>query len=343
MERQFGISSNLLSWFKSYLTNRYQRVVLNGYTTDWVSVTSGVPQGFILGPTLFLIYINELPDVLLHSKCLLFADDAKIFKNIQSVDDCHLLQNDIMGLTQWCCTWRISLNLDKCYFVNFSLLKARNIDWVYTIQNEIVKKVTSIKDLGVTFTYNMNFTLHINNIVKKSFQMFGFMKRVLKPINDHTAYISMYHTLIRSRLEYCSFVWSPLCQTNRDKIERVQRKFLKFISFKCNFNNSNLSYFETCQHFNFSTLQSRRDMLDLRMFNKILNNKVDCPELVSRIDYRVPSRRTRRRDLFVSNHRLRVSQNSPISRMSTLANETDLDVFSPPAVFRRISNDHFTF
>ena len=84
-------------------------------------------------------------------------------------------------------------------------------------------------------------------------------------------------------------------------------------------------------------------MLDLRMFNKILNNKVDCPELVSRIDYRVPSRRTRRRDLFVSNHRLRVSQNSPISRMSTLANETDLDVFSPPAVFRRISNDHFTF
>ena len=140
MERQFGISSNLLSWFKSYLTNRYQRVVLNGYTTDWVSVTSGVPQGSILGPTLFLMYINDLPDVLSHSKCLLFADDAKIFKNIQSVDDCHLLQNDIMGLTQWCCTWRISLNLDKCYFVNFSLLKARNIDWVYTIQNEIVKK-----------------------------------------------------------------------------------------------------------------------------------------------------------------------------------------------------------
>ena len=153
----------------------------------------------------------------------------------------------------------------------------------------------------------------------------------------------MYHTLIRSRLEYCSFVWSPLCQTNRDKIERVQRKFLKFVSFKCNFNNSNLSYFETCQHFNFSTLQSRRDMLDLRMFNKILNNKVDCPELVGRINYRVPTRRTRRRDLFVSNHRLRVSQNSPISRMSPLANDTDLDVFSPPALIRRTFFSNFTF
>ena len=104
-----------------------------------------------------------------------------------------------------------------------------------------------------------------------------------------------------------------------------------------------MSYFDLCHHFKFSTLQSRRDMLDLRMFNKILNNKVDCPELVARIDYRVPTRRTRRRDLFVSNHRLRVSQNSPISRMSTLANETDLDVFSPPATFRRISSHHFTF
>jgi len=289
------------------------------------------------------MYINDLPDVLLHSSCLLFADDAKIFKNVESANDCHLLQQDIMGLTQWCRTWRITLNVDKCFFVDFTFLKLRNINWIYTINDEIVQKVTSIKDLGVTFTYNLNFTPHINNIVKKSFQMFGFMKRVLKPINDYTAFISMYHTLIRSRLEYCSFVWSPLGQTNIDKIERVQRKFLKFISFKCNFNNSNLSYFETCQHFNFSTLQSRRDMLDLRMFNKILSNKVDCPDLVNRIEYRVPSRRTRRRDLFVSNHRLRVSKNSPVSRIATLANGINLDVFSPPVEFRRMCNLHFTF
>ena len=78
MERQFGISNNHLAWFKSYLSNRRQRVVLKGFDSEWVDVTSGVPQGSILGPTLFLMYINDLPDALHHARCLLFADDAKV-------------------------------------------------------------------------------------------------------------------------------------------------------------------------------------------------------------------------------------------------------------------------
>ena len=342
MERQFGISNNLLKWFESYLTNRYQRVVLKGCNTDWVKVTSGVPQGSILGPTLFLMYINDLPDTLRHTKCLLFADDAKIFKEIQCVNDCRLLQFDIDNMLLWCSNWRITINVKKCFFINFSLFKSRNIDFVYRINDTIIECVTSIKDLGVTFTYNLNFSAHISNVTKKSFQMFGFMKRVLKPINDTNVFLSLYHTLIRSRLEYCSFIWSPKGRTMCDKLERVQRKFVKFISFKCNL-STELSYHEKCQYFKLQTLESRREMLDLRMLNKVLCNKVDCPDLLNQIGFRVPTRCTRCKDLFVSNHRLRVTQNSPISRSTSLANDVCLDIFSPVSEFRQYLISHFQF
>ena len=220
-----------------------------------------------------------------------------------------------------------------------------------------------IKDLGVTFTYNLNFSTHINNIVKKSMQMYGFMKRILKPVRDPTVYISLYHTLIRSRLEYCSFIWSPLAQSHCDKIERVRKKFLRFLAYKCNLRN--FSYIDLCIHFKFQTLKSRRDMLDVRMLNKMLTNRIDCPELLSFVSFNVPSpivvnidmplTRSRARQstdcgqseqekqLFSCNHRLRVRQNSPIIRSMTLTNESNLDVLSPTTIFRQDSSTYFRF
>ena len=354
MCRQFGIEGNYLEWFESYLTNRYQRVVLDGEKSEWVSVTSGVPQGSILGPTLFLMYINDLPDVLQHSRCLLFADDAKFFKEIANVDDCHSLQSDMNNVVNWCKHWRILLNIKKCFHVNFSMLRSRNIDWVYFINDQCIEKVSSIKDLGVTFTYNLNFSTHINNIVKKSMQMYGFMKRILKPVCDPAVYISLYHTLIRSRLEYCSFIWSPLAQSYSDKIERVQKNFFRFLAYKCNLHN--MSYVDLCIHFKFQTLKSRRDMLDVRMLNKILTNRIDCPELLSFVSFNVPivnnnlpltrsraRQNNHERQLFSCNHRLRVRQNSPIIRSMTLTNDSNLDVLSPTPVFRKDSSSYFSF
>ena len=117
--------------------------------------------------------------------------------------------------------------------------------------------------------------------------------------------------------------------------------FVKFLSFKCKL-SIDLSYSDRCEHFNLASLEARRNMLDLRMVNKILNNKVDCPELLGRIGFGIPLNRSRRR-LFMSNHRLRVSQNSPVSRATTLANNVDLDVFSPVNDFRRSSISYFQF
>ena len=108
---------------------------------------------------------------------------------------------------------------------------------------------------------------------------------------DPYAFLSLYHTLIRSRLEYCSFVWSPKDRTMCDMIERVQRKFVKFISFKCKL-STDLSYQEKYQYFKLQTLESRREMFDLRMLNKVLCNKVDCPDLLNGIGFCVPTRHT---------------------------------------------------
>ena len=113
---QFGFRDNVLSLFESFLSDRYQRVVIDGIESVWTSVTSGVPQGSILGPYLFIIYINDLPRALKHSKSLLFADDGKIFKLICSIIDCYNFQIDLSSLLDWCNLWELDLNLSKAAF-----------------------------------------------------------------------------------------------------------------------------------------------------------------------------------------------------------------------------------
>ena len=93
MQGQFGITGTSLLWFKSYLTGKQQRVVLNGFVSDWFNVLPGVPQGSVLEPTLFIMFVNDIPDCIKESHFLIFADDAKIFKEISNVNDCHALQN----------------------------------------------------------------------------------------------------------------------------------------------------------------------------------------------------------------------------------------------------------
>ena len=345
MERQFGIANNLLQWFDSYLSNRFQRVVLNGMESDWVAVTSGVPQGSVLGPTLFLMYINDMKDAIKRSECLLFADDGKLFKIITSMIDCFSLQCDIDNLVEWCKKWRININISKCAYMNISLLKSRSIDFTYTIQSEVIEKVTYFKDLGVTFSCNFTFNKHINNVVSKSFQMFGFMRRVLEPISDPTVYLSLYHSLIRSRLEYCSFIWSPASRTLVSKIERVQKKFLKYAAFKCTKVNNNLSYDNLCANFNLQSLENRRKMLDTRNLNKLFTNDINCPYLLSTVQIRVPRSNimTRYKPVFHVDSRLNVRKNSPIQRASSIANNSPLDVVGSSAfTFKSLAKDYFS-
>ena len=227
MSNQFGIVGNNLSWFRSYLSDRFQRVVISGIESDWAPVTSGVPQGSILGPSLFLMFVNDIPPSLSSCESLMFADDLKIFKRISSVNDCVDLQFALNCLFSWCSKWKMTLNTEKCFYVNFSFKRAHNIEFDYMIDNCILQPVKHIKDLGVHFSYNMCFSLHIASIVKKSFRMLGFVRRVLKPFKDVNVLKIMYNSYVRANLDYCSSVWSPQSKYLIDKIERVQKVFVE--------------------------------------------------------------------------------------------------------------------
>jgi hypothetical protein len=112
---KFGIRGDLLSWFENYLSGRYQRVTVLGETSGTLPVLSGVPQGSILGPLLFLVYVNDLPHSISgESTVAMFADDTKCYRPVKDLPDCEGLQNDLNNLVNWCTIWKMDLNKSKC-------------------------------------------------------------------------------------------------------------------------------------------------------------------------------------------------------------------------------------
>ena len=162
----FGINSSILAWLRSYLSNRKQHVILNDVTSSWSSVTSGVPQGSILGPLMFILYINDMP-LSIPDQTLLFADDSKLFRQIKGVDDCHLLQCSLDKLVEWSSMWRLELNSKKCKILTITL-KKKPIKFDYHVGSCKLDQVSYIKDLGVIIDSKLTFIHHIDSIVGKA-------------------------------------------------------------------------------------------------------------------------------------------------------------------------------
>ena len=351
INRKFGIEGKMLSWFQSYLNGRHQRVVLNGQFSEWYPVTSGVPQGSVIGPTLFIMYINDILNCIEHSEILLFADDCKLFKEINNDTDCNQLQQDFNRLIEWCSVWKMKLHPDKCVFMNFSLKRSNDIVKNYYMENKNLKRVFEMKDLGIYFTPNLNFNLHISKVVSKSFQMLGFVKRVTKDFTDMNTLRTLYNSLIRSRLEYCSQVWNPSTATTTHKLERVQKKFLNHLAYKTRVMYNQFSYEELCLNFNVKTLQSRRNVSDLSFLNKLLINRLNSPYLVGQVHLQVPqrystfTRPTRSTSpTFHVQCRINVRKDSYMPRVLNLANNMGLYddlVMRQPCDFKSTVNSMF--
>ena len=150
--------------------------------------------------------------------------------------------------------------------MNFTLKKSRDITNAYTINKSELNRIFEMKDLGVYFTPNLNFSVHINKVTSKAMQMLGFIKRVTHDFTNLKALNVLYNSLVRSRLEFCAQVWNPSTATHIQKLEQVQKKFLRYLSFKSELVYNNYAYEEICVHFNFKTLQSRRSITDLFFF-----------------------------------------------------------------------------
>ena len=170
---RYGVSGKLLQWFESYLGGRGQRCLVHCFTSSRSPVPSGVPQGSILGPLLFLVYVNDLPPVI-QNRIALFADDSKCSSVIESLQDCESLQKDLDSLHGWSDNWHLKFNTSKCEVLTVTR-KRHPFRYDYKLNNNSLKHVTQVKDLGVTS--RLTWDTHINTILAKANRMLAFLRR----------------------------------------------------------------------------------------------------------------------------------------------------------------------
>ena len=261
-----GIRGDLYQWLQAFLTNRDQRVVVDGAYSNFVHVESGVPQGTVLGPLLFLCHINDLP-LSTNSHIRLFADDCLIYREINSLEDKVLLQKDLDSLQGWASNWGMRFNAQKCYILSTTTAREQT-PYFYQLNGEILQSVPNTPYLGVTLSADLKFNVHLNKITAKSYQCLAFVRRNLKYCPEQLRRLS-YISLIRSKLEYSSSVWDPHLRKDIDQLEKVQRRAARFIKRDYKYDSS---VTQMLKDLDLSSLENRRKMSKLSLLFKIRNN-----------------------------------------------------------------------
>lgn len=290
----FGMSTNLCNWFSSYLCNRIQKVKFKSCVSSPITVHSGVPQGSHLGPLLFLIFVNDLPEKLKSSNVLLYADDAKVFSIIRSYDDCVKLQKDFDNLSQWSNDNFLQLNIKKCKTLTFSRIKD-TINFDYHLSGSNLGRCEHFNDLGVTFDSKMTFKVHIDSIIAKAKSRLGLIKRYAKEFDDPYITKTLFVSLVRSILEFACQVWSPHYVTHINRIESVQKQFLLFALRQLNWENRLIlpPYRNRLLLLNLNTLEDRRKLLSCCLIWNLMNNKIDSSNLLKKLCFICPVRTSR--------------------------------------------------
>ena len=172
----YGIRGSLLNWFSHYLHGRQQRVTTLGATSSKKTVSSGVPQGSILGPILFLLYVNDLPDAVENSKVACFADDTKIFCCVDSISDATLLQSDLSNLENWSTSSGLVFNQLKCKCLRVTR-KIQPTTYPYKIKDKELTTTSLEKDLGIWVASDLTWTKHVLERCAKANKLLGFVRR----------------------------------------------------------------------------------------------------------------------------------------------------------------------
>ena len=266
--KAYGIEGSLLQWISSFLSQRKQRVRVNAAHSDFSPVTSGIPQGSILGPLLFIIFINDLPDCV-QSICEIFADDTKIFGPSTKHS---VLQADLLKLMEWSAIWQLYFNITKCSALYIGKNNERHVYYTDANKTNKLDTTTQEKDLGVIFTENLKFDEHINNAVKKANKMVGLIRRSFEYL-DANMFLKLYKAIVRPHLEYANVIWHPILQRQKIILEKVQRRATKIVP-----GLKNLSYEDRLISLNLPSIKFRQTRGDLIQTYKIINSidNVDC-------------------------------------------------------------------
>ena len=222
--RALGIVGRVADWIESWLTGRQQRVIVNGVSSGWAPVTSGVPQGSVLGPLLFVIYINDI-DSRLVSRVSKFADDTKLGVNAADPIAIRELQRDLDKLGEWSDVWQMPFNVGKCHVLHVGY---RNPKAEYTLQGNPITETNSEVDLGVVVTNDFKFSAQCIEAEKRANKILGYIKRQFRYRTTRTV-LTLYRALVRPLLEYAVQFWSPCLRQDIARLERVQARATKLI------------------------------------------------------------------------------------------------------------------
>ncbi len=277
LEYAFGIRGNVLQWISSFLNGRLQRVKVGTAASEYKPVLSSVPQGSVLGPLLFLLYVNDVAAVLPLEVCLkMFADDIKLFLSYRHAQERRVLQDSLCTLSLWCSDNQLVIQCPKCASMTLGHAQPES----YDIAGQPIVIVDTMLDLGISVDISLSFRAHISSIVRKAYKSLSVLFKGF--CTDNLSALQLAYTCyVRPTLEYACTVWSPVlhrrsplaCLSSIDMLESVQRYFTRRLLKRCKI--SEMSYLDRLNFLKLEALELRRLKLSMNMVYKIMHGLVD--------------------------------------------------------------------
>ena len=285
--KDLGVRDSLLKWIQSFLSNRSQKVIVEGMASSPKPVLSGVPQGTVLGPLLFLVYINDINEGLSQgTKIKLFADDSLLYRTIKTPLDAKILQDDLNTLQKWEINWKMEFHPGKCQLLRVTN-KKNIIPYSYSIHNEVLQEAESVKYLGVIIDKNLTWKKQYSNINKKASNILALLRR-----NTHSLPLNVkktcYNALVQPILEYGCCVWDPYLEIDKLLLDKIQKRGARYVT-----NNYCMEHGSTetnLDQLEWRSLEERRSKLKLSMLYKARHGQIEIPIKHLRINTRDSSR-----------------------------------------------------
>lgn len=280
LKDNFNVDGLMLRFIKSYLQGRQQQVVVGGAISSTLIVKSGVPQGSILGPLLFVLFINDMfACVSEGTKIALYADDTKIWREIHISEDHFILQNDINKLLAWSSVNKMNFHPSKCKAL--SINNQQNIlhnlpltIFHYMLGDEFIDYCDSHKDLGISVNSKLLWSEHCNKLISGANSQLGLLMRTCHFTTNKKQKRSFYFSIVRSLFEHCSIIWRPISENQISKFELIQKRAIKWINGSRFDHYNEFEYFELRKKLDILPIKFKFALNDLNLFYKILNSLV---------------------------------------------------------------------
>ena len=269
--KAYGIGGNLLAWITDFLQQRTMKVMVRGHFSSWAEVTSGVPQGSVLGPLLFILYVNDIPEII-SSPVSLFADDTKLWRTIVTESDGEILQRDLVSLDQWSSKWLMGFNVGKCKVMHLgSTNPGRNYFMRAPDQltQKPLEKVDCEKDLGVWVSKDMKPSIQSVKAANRGMNVLRTIRKTFLNLTERNFHV-LYRTFVQPHLEYCIQAWRPYLKKDIQKLEAVQRRATKMVE-----GLRNTPYEERLEILGIPQLEDRWNRGDCIEMYKIVTGKLD--------------------------------------------------------------------